>query len=103
MSDAIIMTDTKLHIRYWNDAAERLYGWNSVEVCGRNIRDILPLCADDVLSSIEDNGQLRCEGPQLRTDGSTVMVHAYATSIPDDIDEPILIVAVSRLTERQAA
>lgn len=40
LGQAVIATDLDGVIRYWNAAAERLYGWTAVEVAGRNIVDV---------------------------------------------------------------
>jgi PAS domain S-box-containing protein len=37
MGQAVIATDLDGTIRYWNAAAERLYGWTATEVLGRNV------------------------------------------------------------------
>ena len=42
VEQAVIATDIEGRIIYWNSFAERLYGWRSVEVMGRNVVDIIP-------------------------------------------------------------
>lgn len=39
---AVIATDTRGRIHYWNEAAEKLYGWSADEVLGRHIVDVTP-------------------------------------------------------------
>jgi PAS domain-containing protein len=39
--DAIIATDHQMMITYWNQAAERLYGWTSQEALGQNATQLL--------------------------------------------------------------
>jgi two-component system, cell cycle sensor histidine kinase and response regulator CckA len=39
---AVIATDVDGRILYWNDAAERLYGWKSEEVLGQHVMDVTP-------------------------------------------------------------
>lgn len=41
LKDAVIITDEKFKIRYWNPAAEEIYGWKSSEVMGKTAKDIL--------------------------------------------------------------
>jgi PAS domain S-box-containing protein len=41
LSDAVIATDHTLQIIYWNQAAERLYGWQAEEAFGQTIDDLL--------------------------------------------------------------
>lgn len=38
--DAILVCDLNYQILYWNKGAERIYGWNSQEVLGKNIFDV---------------------------------------------------------------
>ena len=40
--DAVIATDTAGIVVYWNQAAERLYGWRAAEVVGKNVVDVTP-------------------------------------------------------------
>lgn len=42
IGEAIMATDNKGIIIYWNHAAEKLYGWKSEEVIGKNVLDIIP-------------------------------------------------------------
>lgn len=40
IGQAVIATDLDGTIVYWNQAAERLYGWDATDVLGRNIADV---------------------------------------------------------------
>lgn len=40
VGEAVIATDLDGTVRYWNEAAERLYGWSANEVLGRPITDV---------------------------------------------------------------
>jgi len=42
INQAVIATDATGHIRFWNRAAESLYGWTQSEVLGRPILDVTP-------------------------------------------------------------
>ncbi|KAF0249888.1 MAG: two-component hybrid sensor and regulator [bacterium] len=41
--DAIIGTDMDNDIVYWNQAAERIFGWSAGEILGQNITKIIPM------------------------------------------------------------
>ena len=41
VGQALIMVDNNWRIRYWNDAAEKLYGWSEGEALGHGITEIL--------------------------------------------------------------
>src|SRR5437879_3725524 len=39
--DAILVQDLQGHTLYWNQSAERLYGWTSAEAVGKNTASLL--------------------------------------------------------------
>ncbi|MDX6765559.1 MAG: PAS domain S-box protein [Candidatus Methylacidiphilales bacterium] len=41
--DAILVRDMDYNIRFWNAAAERIYGWKAEEVLGRSSRELIPI------------------------------------------------------------
>lgn len=41
VEQAVIATDTQARILYWNQGAERLYGWRAEEVLGRNATEVI--------------------------------------------------------------
>jgi PAS domain S-box-containing protein len=97
----VIVTDLHAHVRSWNAAAERLYGWTESEVLGRHIIDLVPWGGDDAKLaatwlSLEEQGRWYGEGRQVTRDGSLVTVYASTTLIRDDAGEPIGIVSVNR-------
>jgi len=42
LPQAVITTDLDGRIKFWNKAAELLYGWRSEEVLGRNVLEVTP-------------------------------------------------------------
>jgi PAS domain S-box-containing protein len=42
LEQAVIATDLKGNILYWNRFAEKLHGWRAVEVLGKNVLDVKP-------------------------------------------------------------
>jgi PAS domain S-box-containing protein len=101
VSDAVIVTDPHLHIRSWNQAAERLYGWAEHEVLGRHLFDVVPLAEDNdqltaAVRTLEDNGRWIGEGRQTTRDGSIVNVIACTTLLRDERGEPFVFVSVNR-------
>ena len=53
LGKAVIATDLDGTVRFWNRAAERLYGWTAEEAIGENIRDLsVPELAQDVAEDI---------------------------------------------------
>ena len=53
LGDGVYVTDTERRIVYWNKAAERMTGWSSAEMLGRN-------CFDDILSHVDKDGHPLC-------------------------------------------
>jgi len=56
--DAVIVTDPKGSIIYWNDEARALYGWSAIETMGRNIAAFVPTEHADVGSKEKLEGHL---------------------------------------------
>ncbi|MEY2588159.1 MAG: diguanylate cyclase [Acidimicrobiaceae bacterium] len=101
VSDAVIVTDPHLHVRSWNQAAARLYGWAEHEVLGRHLFDVVKLAADDPkltsgLLTLEETGRWFGESHQVARDGSLVTVSSSMTLVRDDPGEPVVIVSVNR-------
>ena len=101
LTDAVIITDLHFHVRSWNRAAERLYGWRAHEVLGRHILDVLQWLGDDGLlaaawASLETEGRWHGEGRQITRDGSVIAVLATTTLVRDDSGEAVGIVSVNR-------
>lgn len=42
LADAVVIADAEGTITYWNNAAERLFGWPAAETLGRNLDMIIP-------------------------------------------------------------
>ncbi|RFF28832.1 GGDEF domain-containing response regulator [Wenzhouxiangella sp. 15181] len=76
VGEAVIATDLDGTVRYWNEAAERLYGWSADEVIGRPIADVtVPTgLADDankLMTAATAGETLSGQFSVLRRDGST--------------------------------
>jgi PAS domain S-box-containing protein len=102
VSDAVIVTDPNFHVRSWNQAAERLYGWAEREVLGRHLFDIVPVVDGGnefsaALRTLEEKGRWFGEGHQVARDGSLVNVSASTTLLRDESGEPVVFVSVNRL------
>lgn len=53
LGKAVIATELNGTVRFWNQAAERLYGWTAEEAIGENIQDLsVPDLAQDVAEDI---------------------------------------------------
>jgi two-component system cell cycle sensor histidine kinase/response regulator CckA len=107
--DAIVTLDAQHRIVEWNQGAQRLFGYTSQEVIGRNIDHLIT--NPDVLEGAEGltrvvlSGEpvLPCEVIRYRKDGSPVHVIAAGSPILAE-DKLIGVVAVyTDITERKQA
>ncbi len=87
-NDAILVRDAEGRISYWNEGAERLYGWPSTEVMGRSTSEFLrtrfPVPLSDILQSDRWQGELR----QTKRDGSAIVVASRWTALRDHDGRP---------------
>ncbi|HNX18356.1 MAG TPA: PAS domain S-box protein [Methanoregula sp.] len=61
VTDAIIATDMNARITYWNRAAERLFGWKSREVLGKNVHSLIR-CEMKKTDAVKFQEHLMAEG-----------------------------------------
>jgi PAS domain S-box-containing protein/diguanylate cyclase (GGDEF)-like protein len=104
LTDAVIVTDMQSHIRSWNLAAERVYGWQEAEVLGRHILDVVAWgSGEELLASaraqLEVTGRWYGEGHQLTRDGNMIAVRASTNVVRDERGDAIGIVSVNRPVE----
>jgi PAS domain S-box-containing protein len=101
VTDAVIVTDTSLHIWSWNGSARALYGWSKEEVIGRHLGDVIPWSGETsellrAWEELDDSGRWHGEGHQFRRDGTEIAVRVSITQIADDRGTPVAVVAVNR-------
>ena len=103
--DAIIVRDLEDRIEFWNQGAERLYGWTPSESIGRTVVELL---YDDVTQYTEAKKQLLSTGEwsgELRhrcKSGERVIVDSRWTLVKDENGEPKSVLAISaNITERK--
>ncbi len=76
LGHAVIVTDPAGTVRYWNQAAEALYGWSAQEAIGRNIGsltvpDVTQKLAEEIMDSLRAGGQWSGGFSVRRKDGVT--------------------------------
>ncbi len=107
VGQAIIATDTKGNITYWNRAAEQLYGWPEAEVIGRNIMDVTPAetsreQAADILKRLIAGEYWSGEFLAKRRDGTAFPAIVTDAPITNDRREFIGIIGISTdITEQK--
>jgi PAS domain S-box-containing protein len=96
---AIVESDLEGRIRFWNPAAEELYGWRSTEVVGEPLT-IIPEETDEERDSVVRQ-LLRgetisgIEAKRLRKDGSRVDVALAAAPVRDATGDVVALMAIS--------
>lgn len=103
--DAIIVRDLGNNIRFWNQSAERLYGWTAQEVTGRYVVSLLYRDPKTVLAATEaviNQGEWVGEIEQWSKDGRQIIVEGRWTLVRDDQGRPKTILAINTdITQRK--
>jgi len=107
VNDAIIATDSEFNITSWNKAAERIFGWKSDEVMGKNTNSILQIEypnaeKEEVIKSMGEKGSFKGETIYKRKDGTTIPIESTVMALKDKNNNITGWVAVNRdITERK--
>jgi diguanylate cyclase (GGDEF)-like protein/PAS domain S-box-containing protein len=106
-TDAIIVRGADHRIEFWNQGAQRLYGWKSEEVIGRSIEEVLyseTTRFREATQLVLREGEWRGEILQRRKDGSVLTAEAHWTLVADDDERPNSILAINTdITQRKMA
>ena len=100
VEQAIIATDLDGIVIYWNQFAEKLYGWTSAEATGRHVMELttpeqMTEQALDIMSRLSQGESWTGEFKVQRRDGTTFPVQIINSPINDDNGTLIGIVGVS--------
>lgn len=107
VSDAIVASDARFNLLYWNKAAVAIYGWTADEVIGRPEHEVLRsefigLDHEEALRRLTGTGQLECELIQYRKDGTQIRVECKTMVLGDEDGHITGYVSVNRdITERK--
>ncbi|HLZ53377.1 MAG TPA: PAS domain S-box protein, partial [Verrucomicrobiae bacterium] len=105
--DAIIVADLNERIVYWNQSAERIYGWGAAEVMGKQLVEVLfhgkpPPELQETMTSVRERGEWAGELHELARDGRPVIVQGRSTLIRDEQGRPkSLLIINTDITERK--
>lgn len=108
-TDAILVQDLKFQIIFWNQGAERMYGWQSQEVLGRNSNDIfyhsnvdkqnIPVSA---IETVVKSGSWEGELYKKTKSGKEIIVQSRWTLMLDIGGQPKSILTVDTdITEKK--
>jgi PAS domain S-box-containing protein len=109
VNDAVIGSDENSMIRFWNQGAERMFGWKSEEVLGRSSREILQsefinTDRELVLKILAEQGHWKGEAIQYRKEGTQVIMEVSTLTLRDANGMITGYVSVNRdIAERKQA
>lgn len=100
VGQAVIATDLEGNIVYWSASAERLYGWRSEEVMGRNVLEVTPSesmreRAGEIMAALKAGEAWTGEFEVRRKDGSSFPVEVTDAPIRGPAGELLGIVGIS--------
>jgi PAS domain S-box-containing protein len=82
-NDAIFVRTANDQISYWNEGAERLYGWSKEEALGRSTHELLRTQFPVPLSEIRKTERWQGELLHVQRDGSQITVASRWTTLRD--------------------
>ncbi len=104
--DAILVRDFDGVIRYWNEGAQRLYGWTSAEAVGRRAPDFLyrrPASFDEAQRRLRESGAWSGEIEQVTKTGKNIVVEGRWTLITDEEKQSRSVLVINTdITERKS-
>ncbi|MCB9789029.1 MAG: PAS domain S-box protein [Deltaproteobacteria bacterium] len=104
--DAILRYDLDHRIEYWNQGAERLYGWTAEEALGQRGPDLLhsdPVEVREITSRVLADGEWFGELEQRNKRGDTRIVEGRWSLVRDGSGEPSSFLVInSDITQRKA-
>lgn len=104
--DAIIVRDPASTIIFWNQGAERLYGWTAQEAVGQVTHELLQtrfLRSREITEVLLGRfGQWEGQLTHTRRDGAQVIVESRQVLVRDASGQPTAILEINRdITERE--
>ncbi len=106
-TDAILVRDFQSQILFWNKGAERMYGWLSTEVIGKDLQEILYPAETqqqlaEPLKSVIESGSWQGELDKVTKFGQKIIVESRWTLMRDPGGEPKSILTVDTdITEKK--
>ncbi|MDJ0615976.1 MAG: PAS domain S-box protein [Calothrix sp. MO_192.B10] len=105
-TDAICLRDLQNHILFWNQGAERLYGWTAAEAVGKKADELLDReSASQLEAALKDTiagGNWQGELEQITKDDKEIIVASRWTLVRDKSGQPQSIMVVNTdITEKK--
>ncbi|HEY9850213.1 MAG TPA: CHASE domain-containing protein [Leptolyngbyaceae cyanobacterium] len=107
-NDSIIIRDLDDKIIYWNQGAEKLYGWKKDECLGRYIhtflQTIFPKPLEEVIELFLEKGYWEGELIHTKRDGTQIIVASRWTLQRDELGQIIAMLEINNdITDRKQA
>ncbi|VVB86143.1 Methyl sulfide methyltransferase-associated sensor [uncultured archaeon] len=104
--DAIVVRDLEHRITYWNQGAQRLYGWTADEAIGKNANELLykeePPSHIEARKNVIDRGEWNGELSQVTKEGKEIIVESRWTLVRDNNGNPKSILIINTdITEKK--
>ncbi|MBW4561873.1 MAG: PAS domain S-box protein [Mojavia pulchra JT2-VF2] len=99
--DAITVRDLKNQILFWNQGAERLYGWKTTEVIGKKAAQLFCKSGDtsppfnEIQAILARDGKWQGEFQQVTKAGKDIIVESRWTLMRDEAGNPKSILTLS--------
>jgi PAS domain S-box-containing protein len=105
-TDAIMVRNLEQQVLFWNQSAERLYGWTAAEVLQCNINERLKTTPATELAqaikAVVEKGAWQGELIKTRKDGTEIVVASRWTLVRDEQGQPKSILTVDTdITEKK--
>jgi PAS domain S-box-containing protein len=104
-NDAILLRDADGTVRFWNQGAERMYGWTSAEALGRKVTDLIykdPMSFHHAQSVAIETGQWKGQLEQVTKTGQSLTVEASWTVLRDEAGALKSVLAInSDITDKK--
>ncbi len=108
VTDAIFARDMDGRVTYWNQSAERMYGWTKEEVLGQSTFQLLktecPLPLEEVQKILLRDGHWEGELSHAKKDGTRITVASHWTLQRDETGSPVGWLQINKdITEERRA
>lgn len=102
--DAILELDLEARVRFWNEGAERLYGWKADAVAGRSYFDILGATGEDpaaVVDAVRSEGAWSGELRNRSSSGGQVIIESRWSCVEEEGKPASFLVIDSDVSEKK--
>jgi two-component system cell cycle sensor histidine kinase/response regulator CckA len=105
-TDAIFVRDLDHQILFWNQGAERIYGWQAAEAIGKKTTELLygeaPAQLEQALNTTLETGEWQGELHQLTKSKQKIILESRWTLVRDEAEHPKFILTVNTdITEKK--